>query len=81
MGKSDTLTYSASTEVSDTDDNHNQIILVLRQLYQIATTVIAGLNLIEEQIWESSEKKAEVVSALEKMKKMEPCKLADGAAE
>lgn len=48
MGKSDALTRSALTEVSDADDNRDQIVLVPRQLHQIASTVIAGLNLVEE---------------------------------
>lgn len=50
MGKSDALTRSASTEVSDADDNRDQIVLVPRQLHQIASTVIAGPNPVEEQI-------------------------------
>lgn len=81
MGKSDALTRSASIEVSDANDNHHQIVLVPRQLYQIASTVIAGLNLVKERIREYSEKEAEVVSALEKMKQMKPRKLANRAAE
>lgn len=71
MGKSDALIRSASIEVSDTDDNHDQI----------ASTVIAGPNPIEEQIRECSEKEAEVISALEKMKRTGPRKLTNGAAE
>lgn len=81
MGKFDTLTRSALTEVSDADDNHNQIVLVPRQLHHIASTVITGPNPIEERIRECSEKEAEVVSTLEKMKRMGPRKLANGAAE
>lgn len=81
MRMSDALTLSASTEVSDAKDNHNQIILVPRQLHQIASTVIVRPNPIEEWIWECSEKKAKVVSALEKMKHTGPRKLANGAAE
>lgn len=70
IGKSDTLTQSASTEVSDADDNRDQIVLVPRQLHQITSTVIARPNPVEEQIRECSEKEAEVVSALEKMKRV-----------
>lgn len=68
MGKSDALTRSASTKVSDADDNRDQIVLVPRQLHQIASTVITGLNPVEERIRECSEKEAKVVSALKKMK-------------
>lgn len=50
MGKSDALTWSTSTEVSDTDDNRDQIILVPRQLHQIASTVITSPNPFEEWI-------------------------------
>lgn len=52
-----------------------------RQLHQIASTVIAGPNPVEERIRECSEKEAKVVSALEKMKRTGPRKLANGAAE
>lgn len=68
MGKSNAFMRSALTEVSDADDNRNQIILVLRQLHQIASTVIAGPNPVKEQIREYSEKEAEVISTLEKIK-------------
>lgn len=68
MGKFDALTRSASTEVSDANDNRNQIILVPCQLHQIASIVIARPNLVEEWIRECSEKEAKVISALEKMK-------------
>lgn len=81
MGKSDALTRSASTEVSDADDNRNRIVLVPCQLHQIASTVIVGPNPVEERIRECSEKEAEVVSALEKMKQTGPRKLANGVAE
>lgn len=81
MGKSDTLTWSTSTEVSDADNNCNQIVLVPWQLNQIAATVIASPNPIEKQIRESSKKEAKVVAALEKMKRTGPCKLADRAAK
>lgn len=81
MGKSDALTRSASTEVSDTDDNRDQIVLIPRQLHQIASIVIAGPNPVEEQIRECSEKEAEVISALERMKRTGPRKLANEAAE
>lgn len=81
MGKSDTLTQSASTEVSDTDDNYDQIILVPRQLYQIASTIITGPNPVEERIQESSEKESKVVSTLEKIKWTRPHKLTNRAAE
>lgn len=50
MGKSDALTQSASTEVSDANDNCNQIVLVPCQLHQIASTVIAAPNPVEERI-------------------------------
>lgn len=80
MGKSDILTRSASTEVSDADDNHNQIVLVPWQLHHITSTVIAGPNPVEERIRECSEKEAEVVSAL-KMKRTRLHKLANRAAE
>lgn len=65
----------------DANDNRDQIVLVPQQLHQIASTVIAGPNPVEERIRESSEKEAEVVSALEKMKHMGPRKLANGVAE
>lgn len=81
MGKSKALTRSASTEVSDANDNCDQIILVPRQLHQIASMVVAGLNPVEERIREYSEKEAEIVSTLEKMKRTGPQKLANGAAE
>lgn len=81
MGKSDALTQSALTEVSDADDNHDQIVLVPRQLHQVASTVIISPNPVEEWIRECSEKEAEVISALEKIKRMGPQKLANGAAE
>lgn len=71
MGKSDTLTRSASTEVSDANDNRDQIALVPRQLHQITSTVIAGPNRVEERIREYSEKEAKVVSTLEKMKQLD----------
>lgn len=69
------------TKVSDADDNRDQIVLVPRQLHQIASTVIADPNPVKERIRECSEKEAEVVSALEKMKRTGPRKLANGAAE
>lgn len=72
MGKSDALTQSASTEVSDADNNRDQIVLVPQQLHQIASTVIAGPNPVEERIREYSKKEAEVVSALERMKRTGP---------
>lgn len=81
MGKSDALTQSTLTEVSDADDNCDQIVLVPRQLHQIASTVIAGPNPVKEQIRECSEKEAEVVAALEKMKRTGLRKLANGAAK
>lgn len=81
MEKSDALTWSASTKVSDTDNNRNQIVLVPQQLHQIASMVIAGLNPVEEWIRECSKKEAKVVSALEKMKRTGPQKLTNGAAE
>lgn len=81
MGKSDALTRSASTKVFDANDNHDQIVLVPRQLHQIASTVIARPNPVEEQIHKCSEKEAEVVFALEKMKRTEPWKLTNRAAE
>lgn len=81
MGKSDALIRSASTEISDIDDNCDQIVLVPRQLHQIASMVVAGPNPIEEQIRECSAKEAEVISTLEKMKRTGPQKLANGAAE
>lgn len=52
-----------------------------RQLHQITSTVITGPNPVEERIRECSEKEAEVVSALEKMKRTGPQKLTNGAAE
>lgn len=52
-----------------------------RQLHQIASTVIASPNPVEERIRECSEKEAEVVFALERMKRTGPRKLANGAAE
>lgn len=81
MGKSDALMYSASTEVSDTDDNHDQIVLVSWQLHHIMSTIITGPNPVKERICECSEKKAKVISTLKQMKKTGPCKLANGAAE
>lgn len=81
MGKSDALTRSASTEVSDADDNRNQIVLVPRQLHSIATTVVAGPNLIEDRIHISSNKEAKVVANLERMQRTGPRKLTNGAAE
>lgn len=81
MGKSDALTRSASTEVSDADDNRDQIVLVPRQLHQIASTVIAGLNPVEERIRECSKKEAEVVAALKRMKRAGPRKLTNRAAK
>lgn len=81
MGKSDALTWSASTEVSDANDNRDQIVLVPQQLHQITSTVIASPNPVKERIRECSEKEAEVVSALEKMKRTGPRKLTNGAAE
>lgn len=50
MGKSDALMHSTSTKVLDTDDNHNQIVLVLHQLHQIASTVITSPNPVETRI-------------------------------
>lgn len=79
MGKFDALIWSASTKVSDANNNH--IVLILRQLHQIASTVITSPNPVEEWIWEYSEKEAEVVAALEKMRRMEPRKVANRAAE
>ena len=81
MGESDALTRSASTEISDADDNRDQIVLVPRQLHAIAATVVAGPNPLEDQIRKCVEKEAEVVSALEKMRRTGPRKLANGAAE
>lgn len=81
MEKSNTLIWNASSEVSDADNNRDQIILVLRQLHQIASTVIASPNPVEEWIWEYSEKEAEVVAALKRMKRTGPHKLANEVAE
>lgn len=72
IGKSDALTCSASTKVFDANDNRDQIVLVPQQLHQIVITVITGPNPLEERIQESSEKEAEVVAALKKMKKTGP---------
>lgn len=69
MEKSDILTQNASTKVSDADNNHDQIVLVPWQLHQIASTVIASPNLIEERIRECSAKEPEVIAALEKIKR------------
>lgn len=81
MEKFNTLTCSASTEVLNADNNHNQIILVLWQLHHIASMVIVSPNLVEGRIRECSEKEAKVIATLKRMKKTEPHKLANRAAE
>lgn len=82
MGKADAMTRSASSEVSDAEDNRDQIVLVPRFLQTIAATAaVAGPNPLEERIRQSSQREAEVVAALERMKKTGPRKLANGAAE
>ena len=52
MGKADVLTYSAISEVSDVEDNQNQIVLIPWSLHSTTSnTAIAKLNTLEDYIW------------------------------
>lgn len=81
MEKSDALTPSALTKVSNADYNCDQIVLVPRHLHFIAATVVVGSNPIKDKICANSSKEAKVVAVFEKMRHTGPRKLANGAAK
>ena len=81
MTQADPLTRLSANQISDSDDNKEQIVLKPEHFRTIAATAFATINPLEKKIRECLDREEEVAKALLTLKKDGPRKLQNGILE
>lgn len=79
--QADPLSRISEFQVTDAEDNQDQIVLRPERFATIAASALRAVNPLEERIRESSRREAEVLKGLEALREDGPRRLTDGTWE